>query len=388
MRIACVADTHADDHSRFDEHEKVMDWIANDIVRRKVDLVVHAGDAFERSSTTAEERAAVGSWVRRVADHCPIVIVAGNHDNPRDIAWLGNLRTKHPVTALDRPGVVDAGGVVVVGLPWPRRANILAECASTEVTNLAAQDALRNVLRGLNAWAEALARHAMDAKPVVFVGHVDLVGAMTDQDQPMVGGDMSLTLADLALVNADAYVLGHIHKAQEFHIGDSPCAYPGAPRHNNFGEAKLGKGYMILEPAVVGDWTSWSFSRVSTPCRPMVLIEAEWVPDAGPMVLIEAGQPIPADAEIRLRYRVVAEQRAQARSEGESLARSLVDGGAHSVKIEEQVKTTSKARAPELARVVTVDGLLERYLELRGIDPRGRKDELVRKLKGLEGRVP
>src|SRR3990167_5101025 len=102
--VAIIADTHADETKRFDEHNRVMAWIAKDVAERKVDLVAHCGDMWERRSTSAE-RAAVGDWVRAVTEHVPLIAVAGNHDDPADVLWLSKLRTKYPVYAFDRPGV-------------------------------------------------------------------------------------------------------------------------------------------------------------------------------------------------------------------------------------------------------------------------------------------
>ena len=49
MRIAIVADSRFDEHSRFRECIPTPDWIADDAPRpRRLAMVIHAGDVFER----------------------------------------------------------------------------------------------------------------------------------------------------------------------------------------------------------------------------------------------------------------------------------------------------------------------------------------------------
>jgi DNA repair exonuclease SbcCD nuclease subunit len=377
MRVALVSDTHADVARRFDEHERVMTWIAEDIARREVDLVCHSGDWFERAVTADRERAAVGGWVQQVCEHAPLVGVGGNHDSPLDVEWLGRLRTRHPLHIHSVPGVVEVAGCAVATLPWPRRASLLAALGrpvSHEESGAVAQECLRNILRGLGLQLDAF------DLPRLFVGHVDLDGAVTDHDQPVVGGDMRLSLADLSLVRADFYGLGHIHQGagNEWTIGDAPCVFAGAPRHNNFGEAKEGKGYVIAEidPAT----RRVTFERIATPCRRMVLLEEAWSFDealggftwsgwARSEVTAEALDV--RDAEVRLRIDVDADQRDAMRGELAKWVRSwiLEERGAHSLKIEERVRATTRARAPEVAAAKTTADMLRAHWASKGTTP-------------------
>src|SRR5690606_33414630 len=95
-RVAVIADSHFDEHSRFEECVRLHGWIADDLRARRVDAVVHTGDVYERKSTPLE-RQAVADWVRRVASVAPVLVVRGNHDAVDDLPLLERLATEHRV---------------------------------------------------------------------------------------------------------------------------------------------------------------------------------------------------------------------------------------------------------------------------------------------------
>jgi exonuclease SbcD len=377
-RLVHVADTHADDRSRLDEHRKVMDFIASSAAEAEADLVVHAGDIYERETTTIEERSEVAHWLTTLSSVIPTVVVRGNHDGQSEIEYLGKyVESRKGIFAHTLPTTDEVGGFQVSTLPWPSRASLLAAVGpcEREQANLVAGQALQNILRGMYLEDKEWGPH-------VFVGHVEISGATTDKDQPMVDGDMMLTLADLALVGADYYALGHIHHGQQWEIDGAPALYPGAPRHCNFGEPTPGKGFVIADFARTGDrWRCVEVHRIATPCRPMLLLEDSWT--AGWTDCAHAYGAVKG-AEVRFRYRTLTEHRDAARAGAIKVqARMLIDG-AHSVKLEEVVQTQSRARAPEIARARTVEDQFIHWAITRGKDIEPRRDELLSKLARLK----
>lgn len=384
IRVAHVADTHADEHSRFDEHERVMRFISDRIRDSEIDLVVHAGDIFERATTTAREREAVSDWVQAVAESAPLVLVRGNHDSDLDVLALNRLRTDHNVFTFDRPSTITLAGCEVHCLPWPRRSALVAAITPDvprEQVNAMARDALASVLRGFSAGAA----HA--GWPRIFVGHVDLDGAVTDTDQPMVNGDMSVSLSELALAGADYYALGHIHRHQRAAIDGAPVVYPGSPRHCNWGEPTAGKGFVVASfDRVEGRWRCVDVEHVETPCRPMLLWDDVWGVDkdgAGGFTRT-MGWAV-RGAEVRFRYRVQADRREAAKAAARQLEQQLREEGAVDVKLEEQVIATSKARVPEIATKASVFEQLEAKWAADGValTPE-RRARLREKLADLE----
>lgn len=367
-RLAIVGDTHADEHSRFDEHNRIMEWITHDAMGRRCNAMVHTGDVYERTSTP-REREAVASWVYGVTMRMPLVVVAGNHDNERDIELLGKLHDGgHRIQAVTRPTWIDplsAGGFWIGCLPWPRKAGLLKgqPGLSHEQTDLAARLALQAILRDLGSKMQGV-----PDMPRVFAGHVMVRGSKVSVSQPpLVGMDLELGVDDLAAVDAAFYALGHIHLGQDWrawgeHTPDAPVVYPGSPRRCNFGEVEP-KGYVVAE-FEGNDLVSWE--RVPTPCTPMLHIEGTFVDNCAGLVL-SADPPEMKGAEVRLRYSVKGEHRAEAKAWAQLMVRDLIErDGALSVKVEERVQATTRARAPEVARAVTLEQKLDAYWDAAG----------------------
>lgn len=382
-RVAVIADSHFDEASRFDECVRVHRWIADDLRERRVDLVLHSGDVFERKSTP-RERAAVADWLRAVADVAPVVIVRGNHDAIGDLPLFSRLRTRHPILVEEAASVRVIAGVAVACVAWPRKAEIAARAPGVDPS-----DALRLVLRGLG---QELAEHT---GPRVLLSHAMVRGSMTSTGQPLVGCDMELGLEDLRLANADAYALGHIHMPQAWgqepdsgqfvSIGEAPIIYPGSPRRTAFGEVEE-KGYVLLRLDDGGRrddlgriGSAWE--RVATPCTAMVLLESRYDADTGELVNTSGARVCIDDeivgAEIRFRYEVVADHRAAARMKAEAKRDALLALGAAHVKVEEVVTAASAARAPEVAKARTLEEKLRALWAARGDVDEDRAARLV-----------
>jgi 2-methylisocitrate lyase-like PEP mutase family enzyme len=91
-------------------------------------------------------------------------------------------------------------------------------------------------------------------------------------------------------------------------------------------------------------------------------------------------------AEVRLRVRVAPDQRDSARRAAQEYAEQLRSAGAISVKVEEQVVSTTRARTPEVARASTlIDKLDALWLARRDVPSPERRDALVSKIAFLEG---
>lgn len=379
--IAVIGDTHADARSRFDEHNRVMAWCAADFAARGADLVIHTGDIYEGVSVPSE-RAFVETWCQTVCEASPFVIVGGNHEREGDVAALGRLRTKHPITATESPLVVTAAGVAVACLPWPRKANLLAALGrpvDTASSDAIAVQLLRDVMRGLGL---QLREHR---GPRVLAAHVLVDGCYTDHDQPLCSMPLAVSVADLALAGASFNVLGHIHATgpRNQWSGPVPTAYTGSPRHCNYGEPGPNKGYLVL--TFDGD-RFVRFERVPTPCRPMLLIAGAYTAGA-----IRFAAPQPSEirnADVRLRYRVAAADRAAAAIEERGIKAALLSMGAAEAKLEADVDTVAVARAPEVARAESTETQLLARWRMRGTHvDEGERARLLGKLSDLEDDV-
>ena len=378
VRVAVVADSHFDESSRFEECVRLHDWMATDIAARGVDLVLHAGDVYERRSTP-RERAAVADWLRRVADVAPVLLVRGNHDALGDLPLMSRLRARHPIVVEEACGVHLIGGVAVAAVAWPRKGELLARLGpvSPERTSAGALEALRDVLSGLG---HELDQHAL---PRLLLAHAMVRGSVTSAGQPLVGCDMELGLEDLALVRADLVVLGHIHKGQEWTHDDVPIVYPGSPRRTAYGECEE-KGYLLVtieQDRGAARRVSWE--RITTPATPMLLVEATF--RDGELVAIPLDRDSVTGAEIRLRYGTASDTRDAARRAALAQRTAWLDAGATCVKVEESVDAAVRSRAPEIAEARTLEEKLRVCWRMRGADlGQEREARLLDRLRELE----
>jgi DNA repair exonuclease SbcCD nuclease subunit len=385
-RVAIIADSHFDSGSRWDETLRIHNWIADDIAARGVDLIAHGGDIFERKSSAAE-RNAVAAWLLRCAETADVLLVRGNHDHVEatgagDLAIFRELRGKHRIVVEEAAGCHALGGIAVAALAWPRKAHLLASMnGGHEEGEQLASEALRNVLRGLGVQLDEM------SGPRLLVCHAMIDGANTDHDQPIVGADMAVSLADLALARADFVAVGHVHAQNDWQWSGVPILYPGAPRSCNYGEPGP-KGYVI---ATFDDAGAVTWERIPTPATPMLLIEAAWCAESCALEITSKAYPHPnrvRGAEIRLRYDVESDHRDAAKRAAKALVERMLADGAVNVKLEEQVIATVRARVPEIAAARTLPEQLAAMWKARKDEPEpARAARLMSKLMTLEAEV-
>lgn len=371
-RVAFMTDQHFDTSSRWEETLRIARWCEDKIAELEVDAIALGGDMFERRPNPVEVRA-VCEHVQRLANIAPVVAVYGNHDVAESLAPLNLLEAEHPISVVDRPETVIAGGILFALLPWPKRAQLLAATAGLdrEQAGAVGLEALQNVLRGL-----AQADHDRQL-PHCFVGHVQLSGAKVSTGQPLApGADFELSLADLALAKADAYLLGHIHLGDnEWRVGDEPVLYGGSLRRTTYGE--LEEKYLTV--VTFDDQHRATVERIVIPTTPMLLLEATF--DNG-LCLNEWPVANVRGAEIRLRYRCKREEREAARAKAQELRDALLDDGALTVKLEEIVSVEGRSRAT-IADTLNPEQRLESFWATKGFEPGVRRPVLLEKFRGV-----
>lgn len=378
MKIAFVADSHFDSHSRFAECVRLHDWIAEDARAQGVTLVCHAGDVFERKSN-AEERAAVADWIAKVTSFAAVMIVRGNHDGPGCLPLFERLESDWPIWVEEGAGLHRLDGAAVAAVAWPSLATLgAASGASGAALEQTAHAALCDVLRGLGA---ELADVEPDL-PRILLMHAMVDGSVTSHGQPLIGAELHVGLDDLALAGCDFIAIGHIHKGQEWTVGGVPVVYPGSPRRTSFGESEP-KGYVIatFEGRQLVGW-----ERREVPATPMVDVEATW--KLGDLFLDRGSSdetPVIAGAEVRVRYAVTSDAREAAKAAAEEWRADLLARGAVSAKFEERVLAETRARQPEIAAATTLPAKLDALWAAKGVEPDAeRRGRLMSKLAAVQ----
>lgn len=301
VRILLLADSHLGfdlpSRPRVDRRRRGHDFLANygaalaPALAGDVDLVVHGGDVFNRSSVLPTVAWQAFEPLRDVAARgVPVFIVPGNHERSR----LPHARfARHPlVHVFDRPRtfVIDVAGgrVALSGFPYERhdvRSRFPSVVEATEWTRVPADVRLLCM------------HHCVEGATVgpgdfTFTTAADVIRA---QDLP----------AGFAAV-----LSGHIHRHQVL-MHDlrgqpltAPVCYPGSIERTSIAESGETKGFLILR---VGDERSddavrWSFCPL--PARPMIrrdLVAADMTGAALQAAIEDAIGSAPTDAVLSVR---------------------------------------------------------------------------------------
>lgn len=258
VRILHTSDWHVGKlirgQSRADEHRAVLAEIASIAAAEEVDLVLVAGDLFETAAPGPASEAIVYRALLDLAQVAPVVVIGGNHDNPRRLSAVAPLLDLGRVRLLAQPARPDDGGVVdldVSGVtvrlalvPFVSkrgivRADQLMRDAAFEL-NQAYDERMRAIIDGLTAG------FAGDTVNVIC-GHLFAAGGTLGGGERSAHTIMDYSVASLAFpVTAQYVALGHLHRAQDI-PGATRIRYCGSPLQLDFGESGEAKSVSIVD---------------------------------------------------------------------------------------------------------------------------------------------
>jgi exonuclease SbcD len=236
------------------EQEAVLARLAAVVATESVDVVLVAGDVYDRAVPSADATAVLGRALSRfTAAGAAVVLTPGNHDSARRLSFAAGLlaeagvhfRTETP--ALDEPVLLadEHGDVAVYGLPYlePEVARFelrLDAGRSHEAVLRAAMDRVRADLFLRPGARSVVLAHA-------FVGGAE----SSDSERDICVGGVDLVPAAV-FDGVDYVALGHLHRPQSL----SPrMRYSGSPLAYSFGEAGHDKLAWLVDlgPAGLSD---------------------------------------------------------------------------------------------------------------------------------------
>jgi exonuclease SbcD len=392
IKVAHFSDLHYSGRNLV-EADRCFAFAVDEAIRRGVDLAVVSGDATDHSldvHSPAVERLA--SQIRRLADHCPVLMLQGtySHEPPGTLAIFPLLGGAHPVFVVDRISQValDHRGRWLQSEGWgftglPAGAQVVLTCVPTvnkasvavAVGATRAAEAVGCELAALLAGYGAINGSARRASvPTLGVSHGTVSGCVTEHGVPMAGLDHEFTTTSLFDANAQAFLLGHIHKHQHWADDGRLIAYAGSIGRFHFGEPDA-KGFLIWE--VSADRSRFDF--VPTPARRTVDLTFEGPPDADVVAAAMREQDL-AGAFVRLRWTVGEESRAQV--DRAALERALE--GAAGVQMEGRVVPVVRSRAQGISRAASLNDKVLAWADVTGV----QAAPLLERLTALTHRDP
>ncbi|MFZ5896786.1 MAG: metallophosphoesterase family protein [Myxococcota bacterium] len=378
MRFLASGDHHFFARHRFRECIRVHEWMVDLARDVKPDVFLSGGDVYEAASVPIEREAAA-EWTKRMAEVSPLVFAKGNHDRRLDCAILARLRTRHPVIVEEAARVHRLGGAAIAAMAWPERHHLLSEAGCIEGADTLMRDALQAVLRGLG---DELESHD---GPRILLGHFMCDGAQASNGQPLIGMLINVSLAELSLARAHIGVMAHIHMVQGWDVAGAPHRYTGSPYRTDYGQLEK-KSVLMFE---FDGQRLTHLEEIETPCTPMLHVEALWddgfcAANEGTASMAAAEQAARRGAEIRFRYHVRAQHREAASAAAHAFADELRGHGAVDVKVEDQVISERRARAPEVARAKSLNEKLSAHWQSVNFDPGERRGAILAKAGALE----
>lgn len=259
MRFLHTADWHVGKtlrgRSRADEHRAVLGEIAAIADDREVDAVLVAGDLFETAAPSPESEEIVYQALLALSKARPVVVVAGNHDNPRRLQAvqpLLGLANVHALASVARP---DEGGVVELQARSGEKANIVLLPFVSQRGIIHADALMNDAAAKLAAeYADRMARvlAALCANTPKDGVNLVLAHAMV-HGGTMGGGERSAHTVFAYSVPTGAFpsnfhyvALGHLHRQQRLE-GACPIHYSGSPLQLDFGETEHIKSVNLID---------------------------------------------------------------------------------------------------------------------------------------------
>ena len=251
MRILHTSDWHLGrllfQQSLLDDQALLLEQVYNALVENRADVLIIAGDIFDRANPKRESVKLFDDFVTRVqrTTNAALVIIPGNHDAPERIGYGNALHdaervlVRGPVGQKVPPLVLEDGHGKVVFSALPFSEVFAARAAFGDDTISTPADVLKAQM------AEARSEIPPGVRWVI-AAHAFVAGSATSEsERPLtqVGGVETVTPA--VFEGAHYVALGHIHRAQS--AGAPHIRYCGSWMGFGFDEAGVQKSMSLVD---------------------------------------------------------------------------------------------------------------------------------------------
>ena len=241
MRILHTADLHLGRQfngiALDDDHAAVLDQILATLKAERADVLLIAGDVFDRAAPPATAVRQFNGFLGRVAreTEAALVMIAGNHDSADRIGAMAIMPDSRraliagPLDADPEPLVLvdEHGPVAFSALPFAYEG--AARDAFGDETIATLEDVVAAQMRAARARVPEGARWVVAAHAFVAGG------TESDSERPLLRAGGVETVRPAIFAEADYVALGHLHRPQQ--MGGGHIRYCGAPLAFSFEEA-------------------------------------------------------------------------------------------------------------------------------------------------------
>ncbi len=249
MKILHTSDWHLGrtfkNEPLIDDHQHFLDQLLTIVRDEKPDVLIIAGDVFDRASPPASAISQFEQFQREIYfnTETALVILAGNHDSGDRIGINGAFADPNRVLIRGRlldqekPLVIDDehGRVAISAIPYCEIYAARAFFDDPDIKTPA--DVLNKQVQHAHQFVPKDARWVISA-------HAFVTGASTTESE------RSLCVGGIETVNADVFndaeyvALGHLHRAQK--VGQDHIRYSGSPLSFAFDEVGNEKSVSLV----------------------------------------------------------------------------------------------------------------------------------------------
>ena len=378
MKFICahLGDIHLEEDRYFADTTQCLEWFVADAVQSHTNLFVVNGDLTTYKATIKERNVWVDMLIR-MANHAPVLLVAGNHgaELADDLYVLAKAKGAHPILLCTEPEFIELGEAAVAVFPYPRKAAMAGD----------RQNLAEAFARQLDEFNQRFEQRPGSYK--LFFGHFGVVGARVSSGQPLVGRCAEYPLDPLRSLQVQYVGLSHVHLRQQL----APRVwYAGSLSRCDYSEVE-DKGYNLVTlnaPELRPD--SWDLTvefRVS-PTRRMVELHALYeggelrLPDNLDLLTLK-------DSRVKVVVTVPnGPDHLLSREQQENLREKLLAANPTELKVKIEHDADIPAEPAPIAAARSAEEKLRAYWwTMKGTPPADRQERLLAKLAEVEKAV-
>ncbi|WP_051953954.1 metallophosphoesterase family protein [Xenophilus azovorans] len=396
MRIAHFSDLHYGAKT-LAEADRCFAAAIDRAAALGMQAAVISGDATDHAlDLHAPATARLVAQIRRLADHCPVLMLQGtySHEPPGTLDVFRSVGGRWPIHVADRIQQValtaQRGWAVSSGWRFetlPADAVALFSCVptvnkATVAITVGAADAGQAIGEELGRLLTGFAPTHRVARgrglPTIGVSHGTVFGCLSEHGVPMAAFDHEFGTGILFAAEAQAFLLGHIHRHQFWLMdgaaGRQVIAYAGSIGRFHYGE-EGSKGFLLWDV----DAHAARCSLEATPARRTIDIVFEGRPDLAVLRETMAQQDV-AGASVRVRWTVAEEDGVAV--DREAIQRALA--GAAETKLEGRIVPVVRMRAAGISQLTRLDDQVREWARVSQV----RAEPLLACLASLQESSP
>ena len=238
--------------SLIDAQRDAVDFLVGQAIAREVDLVIVAGDVFDRAVPPIEALRILNDAIARLhKEAIAVVLIAGNHDSGERLSTYSSVLRSGVTVVGDHEGLAaplvmtdEFGEVLIYALPFLDPDLVRHALGAEEPVERSHDVVMSRALELVSADRA----HRGNARTVA-IGHAFVVASeppeISESERDLsIGGVQSIPVSRFGEA-FDYVALGHLHRPQQ--VGGPTIRYSGSLLRYSFSESGHGKSFLVID---------------------------------------------------------------------------------------------------------------------------------------------